>query len=268
MNDAGKNKEATFLMQRMRELNNHVSPAFAGLFILLLLTMGCAGGALKNLAPIYPAEKLDEFTKLDATNPEQFEIPAKTPILIMTKDDIEVAIAYWRQYDLNRKYHRGNAASPFYASDALHQGEKTDVFYVKITNNRPQKILFDVRKCKIEDQGENWYGAQDYEDLVERFGLMSRVTGLHVTNGLAIARRVLLEKQIGKIDEGIPPGQSIEGFLPFYQTKLNARALTIMMPIEKAPPENTTQRFKTIEFHFPFVHSESIRHAQPTAVRY
>ena len=68
----------------------------------------------------------------------------------------------------------------FYASEALHQGEKTDVFYVKITNNRPQKILFNVRKCKIEDQGENWYGALDYDDLVERFGLMSRVAGIPV----------------------------------------------------------------------------------------
>jgi len=256
-------------MKRMKQLNRYVWPNFAGLLILLLLTMGCAGGgALRNLAAIQPAENLNEHTVLDASNPERFEIPAKTSVLIMEKDDIEIAIAYWRHYDLNRKYHRGNAVSPFYASEALHQGEKTDVFYVKITNNRSQKILFDVRKCKIEDQGENWYGSLEYQDLVERFALMSRVTGLHVRNGLAIARKILLEKQIGKLDEGILPGQSVEGFLPFYQTKLNATQLTLMMPIVKAPPENTTQRFQTIDFNFPFIHSESIRHAQPTAIRY
>lgn len=256
-------------MKRMKQLNRYVWPSSAGLFILLLLTMGCAGGgALKNMAPIQPAENLDEYTVLDTSNPERFEIPAKTAVLITTKDDIEIAIAYWRHYDLNRKYHRGNSVSPFYASEALHQGEKTDVFYVKITNNRPQQILFDVRKFKIEDQGENWYGSLEYEDLVERFGLMSRVTGLHVRNGLAVAQKILLEKQIGKLDEGIAPGQSVEGFLPFYQTKLNARELTIMMSIVKAPPENTTQRFQTVDFNFPFVHSESVRHAQPTPIRY
>ncbi len=253
----------------MKSFDSYTWPSSAGLCILLLSALGCAGGnALKNLPPIHPAEQLDELTVLDASNPKQFKIGPKTAILIKTQDDIEVAIAYWRHYDLNRKYHRGNAVSPFYASEALHQGEKTDVFYVKITNNRPQKILFDVRKCKIEDQGENWYGALDYSDLEERFGLMSRVSGLHVRNGLAIARQILLEKQIGKLDHGIPAGESIEGFLPFYQTKLNARAMTVMIPIVKAPPENTTQRFQTIDFHFPFVHSESIRHAQPTPVRH
>lgn len=254
---------------KMKGLNNYVWPSFAGLFILLLLTMGCASGTpLKNMPPIQPSDRLDENTVLDESDPEQFEIPAKSPILIMTKDDIEVAICYWRHYDLNRKYHRGNTVSPFYASEALHQGDKTDVFYVKITNNRPQKILFNVNKCKIEDQGENWYGPLDYDGLVERFGLMSRVAGIPVKNGLAVARRILLEKQIGRLDDGIPAGKSIEGFLPFYQTKLNARELTVMVPIEKAPPPNTTKRFQTIDFNFPFIHSESVRHAQPTPVKY
>jgi len=254
---------------KMKGLNNYVWPSFAGLFILLLLTMGCASGTpLKNLPPIQPSDRLDENTVLDESDPEQFEIPAKSPILIMTKDDIEVAICYWRHYDLNRKYHRGNNVSPFYASEALHQGDKTDVFYLKITNNRPQKILFNVNKCKIEDQGENWYGPLDYDGLVERFGLMSRVAGIPVKNGLAVARRILLEKQIGRLDDGIPAGKSIEGFLPFYQTKLNARELTVMVPIEKAPPPNTTKRFQTIDFNFPFIHSESVRHAQPTPIKY
>ena len=165
----------------MKGLNNFVWLSFAGLFIILLSTMGCASGTpLKNLPPILPSDQLDENTVLDDSNPEQFDIPAKSPVLIMTKDDIEIAICYWRHHDINRKYHRGNTVSPFYASEALHQGEKTDVFYVKITNNRPQRILFDVRKCKIVDQGENLYGALDYDDLVERFGLMSRIGGIPV----------------------------------------------------------------------------------------
>ena len=253
----------------MKGLNNFVWLSFAGLFIVLLSTMGCTSGTpLKNLPPIQPSDQLDENTVLDDSNPEQFDIPAKSPVLIMTKDDIEVAICYWRHYDINRKYHRGNTVSPFYASEALHQGEKTDVFYVKITNNRPQRVLFDVRKCMIVDQGENLYGALDYDDLVERFGLMSRIGGIPVRNGLTVARRILIEKQIGKLDDGVPAGESIEGFLPFYQTKLNARELAVMLPIVKAPPPNTTKRYQTIEFNFPFTHTESIRHAQPTPIKY
>ena len=53
----------------------------------------------------------------------------------MTKDNITVQIVYWRRADLDRKYNRGNAFSPFYETEALHQGDKTDVFYVKVTNN-------------------------------------------------------------------------------------------------------------------------------------
>ena len=97
---------------------------------------------------------------------------------------------------------------------------------------------------------------------------MSRVAGIPVRNGLAVARRILIEKKIGKLDDGVPAGESIEGFLPFYQTKLNARELTVMIPIEKAPPPNTTKRYQTIDFNFPFIHSESTRHAQPTPIKY
>ena len=53
-----------------------------------------------------------------------------------TKDDIEFSIIYWRSADLDFKYNRGNICSPFYEREAAHQGDKTDVFYVKITNIR------------------------------------------------------------------------------------------------------------------------------------
>lgn len=208
-------------------------------------------------------------------HPELFDVNSRQPILTKTKDDITVSIAYWRRPDLDRKYNRGNAFSPFYETEALHQGDKTDVFYVKITNNRSENIIFDVKKCQIVDQDENLYNGMDYEDLKERFTYMARATGLYVTNGLETARRILIEKrmrivekQVGTRRTGIPPGESAEGFLPFIQTKLNALELRVILPIEKAPPPGAAQRYRTIEFEFPFTHDRGIRVAQPSPRRY
>ena len=207
--------------------------------------------------------------------PALFDVPSRQPILTKTKDGITVSIAYWRRPDLDRKYNRGNAFSPFYETEALHQGDKTDVFYVKITNNRNENIIFNVKECTIIDQGENIYGGLDYDDLQERFTYMARATGLYVKNGMEIARRILIEKrmpivekQVGAHRTGIPPGESIEGFLPFVQIKLNAEELQVILPIEKAPPPGAAQRYQTLEFVFPFTHNRGIRIAQPSPKRY
>ncbi len=208
-------------------------------------------------------------------HPELFDVNSRQPILTKTADGITVSIAYWRRPDLDRKYNRGNAFSPFYETEALHQGDKTDVFYVKITNNRSENIIFDVKKCQIVDQDENLYGGMNYDDLKERFTYMARATGLYVTNGLETARRILIEKrmpivekQVGTRRTGVPPGESAEGFLPFIQTKLNALELRVILPIEKAPPPGAAQRYRTIEFDFPFTHDRGIRVAQPSPRRY
>ena len=208
-------------------------------------------------------------------HPQLFDVQSRQPILTKTEDGITVSIAYWRRPDLDRKYNRGNAFSPFYETEALHQGDKTDVFYVKITNNRSENIIFDVKKCKIVDQDENIYNGMDLDDLEERFTYMARATGLYVKNGLATARRILIEKrmpvvekQVGARRTGIPPGESSEGFLPFVQTKLNAVELKVVLPIEKAPPPGAAQRYRTIEFDFPFTHDRGIRVAQPSPKRY
>ena len=207
--------------------------------------------------------------------PQLFDVQSRQPILTKTEDGITVSIAYWRRPDLDRKYNRGNAFSPFYETEALHQGDKTDVFYVKITNNRSENIIFDVKKCKIIDQGENVYNGMNYDDLAERLLYMARATGLYVKNGLENARRILIEKrmpivekQVGTRRTGVPPGKSVEGFLPFTQTKWNALELQVILPIEKAPPPGAAQRYQTIEFNFPFTHDRGIRVAQPSPKRY
>ena len=207
--------------------------------------------------------------------PDLFEVQSRQPILTKTRDGITVSIAYWRRTDLDRKYNRGNAFSPFYETEALSQSDKTDVFYVKITNNREHNVIFDVKKCTIVDQGENVYSGMNYDDLEERFTYMARATGLYVKNGLEIARRILMEKrmpivekQVGTRRTGVQPGESAEGFVPFTQIKLNATDLKVILPIEKAPPPGGAQRYQTIEFEFPFTHDRGIRIAQPSPRRY
>ena len=208
-------------------------------------------------------------------HPQLFDVQSRQPILTKTVDGITVSIAYWRRPDLDRKYNRGNAFSPFYETEALHQGDKTDVFYVKITNNRDEHIIFNVKECSIIDQGENVYNGLDYNDLNERFTYMARATGLYVKNGMEIARRILIEKrmpivekQVGAHRTGVLPGESAEGFLPFVQTKYNALELKVILPIEKSPPPGAAQRYQTIEFVFPFTHDRGIRVAQPSPKRY
>ena len=207
--------------------------------------------------------------------PAAFDVQARQPFLTKTLDGITVSICYWRRTDLDRKYNRGNAYSPFYETEALRQGDKTDVFYLKITNNRNEYILFDVKKCEVTDQGENYYPGLNYEDLEERFAYMSRASGLYVKHGLEKARQILIEKrmpivekQVGFHRVGVNPGESVEGFIPFRQVKLNATDLLVILPIEKSPPPGGTQRYQTIEFNFPFTHSRSIRTAQLPPQRY
>ncbi len=208
--------------------------------------------------------------------PQAFDIQARQPILTKTKDGITVSICYWRRADLDRKYNRGNASSPFYENAAAgNQGDNTDVYYVKITNNRTEHIILDVTKCTVADQGDNVYPGLDYDDLAERFTYDIRSSGLYITNGLKNARQILLEKrmpiverQVGAHRVGVKPGESVEGFVPFTQVKRNAVRLTVILPIEKAPPPEGAQRYQTVEFKFPFTHDRGIRNAQPAPQRY
>ncbi len=234
-----------------------------------------------EVEPEIELPKADQDSKivdviLVSNYPEAFEIPAKQSILTKTLDDITVSICYWRRSDLDYKYNRGNAYSPFYENAAAgKQGENTDVFYVKITNNRQQHIIIDVKKCRIIDQGDSVYAGLYYKDLEDRFVSNKRVSGLYVTNGLQLAREILLEKrmpvvekQVGTHRVGINAGESAEGFVPFIQVKPNATELTIILEIEKAPPPEGAQRYQTINFKFPFTHDRGIRVAQPAPQRY
>ena len=126
--------------------------------------------------------------------PDLFEVQSRQPILTKTRDGITVSIAYWRRRISTGSTIVGMLSRLFMKRKHFTKATKTDVFYVKITNNREQHIIFNVKKCTIVDQGENVYSGMNYDDLEERFTYMARATGLYVKNGLEIARRILMEK--------------------------------------------------------------------------
>jgi hypothetical protein len=258
----------------MKKLNRNSWISSAGLFVLILLVAGCAAGtSLKNLPPVVPPETLPEDVILEGVSADAFRTKAAGQILSATKDNVTVQIAYWRRADLDRKYNRGNAYSPFYETEALHQGDKTDVFYLKVTNNAETPVVYRIKgtrqvPCEIIDQGDNRYGTLDYDSLKERLTYMSRASGIYVKNGLKKAREILIETQIPDTEKGVAPGKSIEGFLPFYQIKHNAETLVVIIPIELKPPEGTATRYKRLVFEFPFVHHKGIRLSQPAPQRY
>ncbi len=258
----------------MQKLNRSSWISSVGLFVLILLVSGCAvGTSLKNLPAVQAPETLPENIVVEEVA-DTFKIrPPTGKILAMTKDDITVQIVYWRRADLDRKYNRGNAYSPFYETEALHQGDKTDVFYIKVANNAATPVVYRVKgtrqvPCEMVDQGENRYGSLNFNALKERLTYMSRASGIYVTNGLKKAREILIETQLLDTEKGIPPGESIEGFLPFYQMKHNAETLVVIIPLELKPPEGTATRYKRIIYEFPFVHYKGIRLAQPAPHRY
>jgi len=214
------------------------------------------GTALKNLSPIQPPATLSNDITL-TKKPER-------PELTMTKNDITMTISYWRRYDLNLKFNRGSTTSPFYYEEAWHQGDKVDVFYVTIKNNRKAPILFDVTNCKIVDQDKNEFGALSYEDNRKRLEY-KKGHDVMIENGLEESKKILLEMSVadGKID----PGETVEGFLPFRQVKHRTKEFNVDIPIEMVP-EKALARYKKIVFSFPFVHNLAIRMAQPSTIRF
>ena len=335
-------------------------PTVVGLFLLILLVVGCTGGtSLRHLPPLQPnvpgkldvpgtlpkgmvalvppmteSGEIDEVAFIEAleelqkdenncvffkeTNevepnvspeeaalafeltPEQhdkmMEIALKTyesdtvnskmailtlgkdksqkPKYTMIRDGITLTVTYWRDADLNRKFNRGNSTSVFYQSEALHQGDKTDVFYVDIVNNRNSKLIFDVRKWSIEDSNDNFYSGMNFDDLRERMTMMSRVGGLAMKNGLNKAKLILLEKQMARMEDGVSgmkdgePG-TMAGFVAFRQVKKNGKSVVQKIKIEKAPPpDQPAGRFQIVMFEFPYFHDRGIREMQPPAMKY
>ena len=239
-----------------------------------------------SLAFEFTPEQHDKIMEIALETYESDTVNSKMAILIlgqdelrkpqytMMKDGITLIVTYWRDADLNRKFNRGNSTSVFYQTEALHQGDKTDVFYIEVTNRRSSKIIFDVQKWSLEDANDNFYSGMNFEDLRERMTMMSRVGGLSMKNGLNKAKEILLEKQMSRISDGISgmkdgePG-IMAGFVAFRQAKKNAKSLVQKIIFQKAPPpDQPAGRYQAASFEFPYFHDRGIREMQPPPMKY
>ena len=245
------------------------------IFSLSVYFIACQAISIKNMPPVFPPPSSEELA-LDVTvynissevhpnisvdmKPEGDPKHAKITI---QQEDVIITAQYWRRYDLDFQYNRGGMTSPFYYEAAWHQSEKTDVFWVTITNNRKRSIHFNVHKCYIKDNREDEYFGLSYEDNEKRL-LYKAGRTKDIDNGLKKAREILIE--MGAPTGEIPGGQKIEGYLPFFQIKRASTSLEVIIPIE-LEPDTELGRFKTIEFKFPFEHDPAIRMAQPALVR-
>ncbi len=221
---------------------------------------GCAtSGGLGSLPPIFPVEEIPPDLGDVVVDRE-----VKPATIEITKDNITVEAKYYRAYDLDRKFNRGSMTSPFFYREAWHQGEKTDVFYVKITNNRQQPILFDVSKCVLKDDTGADYQALSYKENTERL-LYKAGRDIKINNGLEKAKEILLEMMAP--DGEIAPGQTIEGYLPFQMITTRATKVDLVIDLEKAP-DTPIGRYRLEQFVFPFAHDKAIRYAQPATVQF
>lgn len=184
--------------------------------------------------------------------------------ITQTIEDVTVGIEYWSPYMLNRTFNRGNTVSPFYYEEAWHQGDKTDAFYLTVTNNRDKPIYFKAEACSMKDDREYFYTGLSYDDLVSKIKYkLGR--DIRVNNGLEKAKEILLATQLMKGE--IKSKQTVKGFVPFTKITRTAAKVFVTILIEKSP-ETEIGRYQKLEFLFPFVQDALILARQPAVQRY
>lgn len=219
---------------------------------------GCAAKGLSKSTqpPVFPDAK--------AELPAGLIVDEATKTMTANMEDVTLSIEYWSTYRLNRTYNRGNTISPFYYEEAWHQGDKTDAFYLTITNKRDKPIYFKPDACSMKDDRQYYYTGLSYKDLE---GKIKYKLGrdIRVNNGLEKAKEILISTQLR--DGEIAPGQTAKGFVPFTKIARTAAKVLVTIVIEKSP-ETAIGRYQKLEFVFPFIQDPFILAAQPAVQRY
>ena len=247
-----------------------------GVLASLAVMAGCTTGVpLSRMSPVHPldtyeGDHADIIVDME-TDPE--------PTLELTQKDVTVRVQYWRKAALDWKYNRQGTRSAFLSQPSWKQGDKVDVFRVTITNNRQRPL-----RTRLEDYGGNLYfqieddvklrpdmDGNAYFALTEeankaRLLNRGRVT-IDIRNGIEAMHPLLLESHLRARDWRVAPGESVEGYVPFYSIKPNATHLVMTIPMELAP-ESEVGRWQREEFVFPMAFDGAIYEAQPATVRH
>ena len=253
------------------------SAALAAFGCLAVCVSGCAGGgagALKSMSPVQPLETYEG----DYAGIVIDEKGHPQPVLELTQEGVTVRVQYWRKADLDRKYNRGSMGSAFYYEPTWKQGERVTVFHVSIHNGLDKAIrtkpLSDINPAYMflyddlrlrKDMDPNFYIAMPEEDNKKRLMSKKGMT-IDLRNGLEAVSGELLENRI--VDLQIGPGETAEGWVPFFGIKYNIiKHLWLSVSVE-TPPDSDIGRYKRVEFVFPYTFSREIQSAQPATIRY
>ncbi len=240
----------------------------------LAIVAGCVSGIpISRMSPVHPletyeGEHADIIVDME-TNPQ--------PTLELTQKDITVRVQYWRKAALDWKYNRQGTRSAFLSQASWKQGDKVDVFWVTITNNRQRPLRTRLQDFggnlffKIEDDVKlradmegNAYFALTEDANKDRLLNRGRVT-IDIKNGIDRMHPLLLETHLEARKWRVAPGETVEGYVPFYSIKPNATRLVMSIPMEIAP-ESEVGRWQREEFIFPMAFDRAIYEAQPATV--
>ena len=252
---------------------------FIGLLVLLSVgsaVVGCASGtSFGRMSPVQPLETYEgDYADIivdTETRPQ--------PTIELTQKDVTVRVQFWRRAELDFKLNRQGKRSAFWSSPSWKQGDKVDVFWITITNGRENPLRTNLSDFqgnlfyKIEDDIKlrddmegNLYFA--LTEVANKDRLINRGSQtIDIKNGIDDVRARLLETHLRTRDWRVGPGETVEGWVPFYSIKPWATRLFLSIPLEIAPGSETG-RWQRLDYVFPMSFDRAIHEAQPAAVRY
>jgi hypothetical protein len=239
-----------------------------GLCVAVVLVGCTAATAMRNLSPIQPLESYTgQFADIvvdTTTTPE--------PTLEITRENVTVRVQYWRKYELDRRFNKGTSASAFLSEPTWKQSEQVDVWWVSIKNGRNKPLRVSLSDLHVEDDVRlradmegNIYITLDAEENRRRIYNKQGQT-LDIRKGLDEIRPHLFETHIQRGE--IAPGESSEGYVPFYKIKPNAPSFVLRIPVEAATEGAGIGRYQKVTFAFPYKFDRTIYEAQPATIRY
>jgi len=195
--------------------------------------------------PLKPAPKLTEGTVDPVTN-----------AITVTKSGISVTVDHWSKARLDRKYTTVDMRSPFFFVESWEQSYQSEVFHITIKNETPRKVNLLFKGTILEDDLEYVYQPVMLDFIKYKFQTQ-KMMDLKTKNGLAKAGEMLLTEKLGK-SGNIPPGVTVEGFLPFMIPSTRAEKVWLTLAMEKEP-EIATRSYEQITFRFDYLQDLVLR---------
>jgi hypothetical protein len=214
---------------------------------MVVILCSCLGGSASYITedPLKPSPDIKEGTVDPLTN-----------AITMTKEGITVTVEHWSKARLDRKYTTVDSRSIFFFVESWEQAYQSEVFYITIKNDTTREVNLLFKETVLQDEREYTYQPMDLDFIKYKFQAR-KMMDLKTKNGLDKANEMLLTEKLGK-SGNIPPGQTVEGFLPFTIPSTRAEKVWLILAMEKEP-EIATRSYEQIKFRFDYVQDLVLR---------